>query len=368
MSTVPPHWQRHRPPDWIANRHHKRRFLFIRFAMVFGAVLTFFFVVFAIVLGVAYKPLSQAIPNLAILLAIFCGLPLIFGFVAITAGGMAFRRIGTPFADVMAAADAVAEGDLSVRVREDVPGEFGRLAHSFNRMAAQLAADEEQRRNLTADVAHELRTPLHIIQGNLEGILDGVYEASPEHISATLEETRLLARLVSDLQTLSLAEAGQLQLHREQVSARDLLEDTLTSFAGPAAEAEVELKIEMAEDGPDLELSADPDRLEQVLYNLVANALRYTPEGGKIILRARAIPAGVGLEVADNGRGISAEDLPHIFDRFWKGDRARGHKDGAGSGLGLAIARQLVQAHGGTITAQSAPGQGTTFTIEIKTP
>jgi signal transduction histidine kinase len=364
MDTPP--WQRHRPPEWMTNRHHKRRYLFRRFAVMFGAVWLIFLVGFAILLGVAYKPLSESIPNLALLLALFCGLPVMIAFTAIFAGSMAFRRFIPPVADVMAAADAVAEGDLSVRVREDVPGEFGRLAKSFNRMAAQLEADEAQRRNLTADVAHELRTPLHIIQGNLEGILDGVYPASPEHISATLEETRLLARLVSDLQTLSLAEAGQLPLHREPVSARDLLEDIQTSFAGVAGEAGVALEIEAPGDEVAVTLSADPDRLEQVLSNLVANALRYTPPGGKIVLRAKTSAETVCLEVADTGRGIPPEDLPHIFDRFWRGDKARGHQDGAGSGLGLAIAKQLVQAHGGKIWAESQPGVGTTFIIEMK--
>jgi two-component system OmpR family sensor kinase/two-component system sensor histidine kinase BaeS len=268
----------------------------------------------------------------------------------------------------MAAADAVAGGDLSVRVRENIPGEFGQLARSFNRMAAELASVEQQRRNLTADVAHELRTPLHIIQGNLEGILDGVYLPSGEHIAATLEETRLLARLVSDLQTLSLAEAGQLPLHRAPLSAADLLEDTATSFSGPAAAAGLELRLELPVPAEELLLDGDPDRLEQVLNNLVGNALRYTPGGGHITLGAQAIAGGVRLTVADSGAGIAPEDLPHIFDRFWKGDRTRARREGAGSGLGLAIARQLVQAHGGQIWAESQPGQGTTFFIDLPHP
>ena len=153
-------------------------------------------------------------PRTLALALILCGVPFGFLLLLILSGRWAFRRYGAPMVEVMAAADAVAEGDLSVRVREEAPGEMGRLAHSFNRMTAELERAEQQRRNLTADVAHELRTPLHIIQGNLEGMLDGVYEPTPEHIKATLEETRLLSRLVDDLQTLSLAEAGQLPLHR----------------------------------------------------------------------------------------------------------------------------------------------------------
>ena len=265
----------------------------------------------------------------------------------------------------MAAADAVANGDLSVRVREQIPGEFGRLARSFNRMTVQLASVEEQRRELTADVAHELRTPLHIIQGNLEGLLEGVYQPTPEMINATLDETRLLARLVNDLQTLSLVESGQLPLHLEPLLAVDLLEDTAAGFTGQAAAAGVELVVQAEGDPSEMTISADPDRMEQVLTNLVANALRYTPSGGTITLRAKPTPQGVQLAVSDNGAGIPAEDLPFIFNRFWKGDRSRQRQSGTGSGLGLAIARQLIQAQGGEIRVESQPGQGTTFLIDL---
>lgn len=294
---------------------------------------------------------------------LFCGIPLGFTFLVFLLGGVMFRRLGMPLAEVMAAADAVAEGDLSVRVQENRPGELGRLARSFNRMTGELARSEQQRRNLTADVAHELRTPLHIIQGNLEGILDGVYEATPEHITATLDETRLLARLVNDLQTLSLAEAGQLPLYPVPVLVVDLLADVQTSFAGQAAAANIALNVEVLPGAEKLEITVDVDRMEQVLANLVANALRHTPERGRVTLSAQPLDDGVRLVVQDNGSGIAAADLPYIFDRFWRGEKARTRQDGAGSGLGLAIARQLVQAHGGTIQVTSQPDQGTTFTI-----
>jgi signal transduction histidine kinase len=360
----PPSW-RQGPPHWWAGRRTKRRFLFWRFAAIIGAFFAVFLGFFVLFLALVYKPLVEAFPQPSALLGLICGVPLGFAGLAAIIGGVGFRRIGSPVADIMAAADAVANGDLSVRVREQIPGEFGRLARSFNRMTVQLASVEEQRRELTADVAHELRTPLHIIQGNLEGLLEGVYQPTPEMINATLDETRLLARLVNDLQTLSLVESGQLPLHLEPLLAVDLLEDTAAGFTGQAAAAGVELVVQAEGDPSEMTISADPDRMEQVLTNLVANALRYTPSGGTITLRAKPTPQGVQLAVSDNGAGISAEDLPFIFNRFWKGDRSRQRQSGTGSGLGLAIARQLIQAQGGEIRVESQPGQGTTFLIDL---
>ncbi len=278
-----------------------------------------------------------------------------------------YRRVATPLADVMNAADAVAEGDLSARVPVPPhgPGGFSRLAESFNRMAEELERADRQRRNLTADVAHELRTPLQIIQGNLEGILDGVYEPDREHIAATLDETRLLSRLVEDLRTLSLAEAGQLPLVWERVDVAELLADVDTSFSGQAEAAGIDLQVEARGDSEEMTVTADAGRLNQVLNNLMGNALRHTPRGGRITLQAEPVEGGVRITVRDTGQGIPEEDLPYVFDRFWRGDRSRSHAGGAGSGLGLAIARQLVQAHGGRIIVQSQVGQGTTFTIEL---
>jgi two-component system sensor histidine kinase BaeS len=286
-------------------------------------------------------------------------MPVLAGLVA----RRAVQDIATPLASVMAAADRVAEGDLGVRVPERGPGDFGRLAESFNRMTEELERADQQRRNLTADVAHELRTPLHIIQGNLEGILDGVYEPTAEHVNATLDETRTLARLVDDLRTLSLAEAGQLPLTWEPVDVAELLADVATSFSGQAEAARIDLRVETEGELPTI--VGDVGRLDQVLSNLMANALRYTSAGGAITLRAQPTDGGVCIVVHDTGKGIPPEDLPYIFDRFWRGDRSRSHAGGAGSGLGLAIARQLVQAHGGRIGVESEPGQGTTFTIEF---
>jgi len=292
-----------------------------------------------------------------------CGLslslPLLGGGVAMRV----FRGITTPMADIMSAADAVADGDLSVRIPEPDhgPREFRRLTKSFNRMTAELEHAELQRRNLTADVAHELRTPLHIIQGNLEGMLDGVYDASPQHVNATLDETHLLARLVEDLQTLSLAEAGELPMHMAEVDISELLEDVRTSFSGQADAAEVALRVS----GEPLSLVGDGERLDQILSKLVAIALRHTSAGGSINLKAAATPNGVLISVKDTGEGIPPEDLEYIFDRFWKGDRSRGRTEGHGSGLGLAIARQLVRNHGGEISVESELGKGSEFVIRL---
>jgi signal transduction histidine kinase len=355
----------HAPPRWMPEHHRKRRVLFRRFGFLFLLVMLLFLVALGIILSIVFRALNQTLPRPEMVLLVICGIPAAFVLSAMTFGGLVFRRFGTPLAEVMSAADAVAEGDFSIRVRENVPGEFGQLARSFNRMTAELDRAESQRRNMTADVAHELRTPLQIIQGNLEGILDGVYPPDPEHIRATLDETRLLARLVSDLQTLSLAEAGQLPLHKLEVRIGDLVEDVLLSFAGQAESAAIELTALM--DGID-EASAfyvDPDRIDQVLTNLVANAIRHTPPHGKITLGAQMQTETILLSVADSGPGILPEDLPYIFDRFYRGDPARTRSAGSGSGLGLAIARQLVHAHGGKIHAQNAPEGGAIFTLEI---
>jgi len=352
-------WRRHsqhfRPP-WQRNR----RFIFWRFAMIFGGISVFFLLGIGIILYLVFGQTPNYSP--ITLLAIVCGLPLSFMLAASLLGGAAFRRLGTPFADVMSATDAVARGDLSVRLSENNRGPLGNLARRFNNMVAELERAEQQRRNLTADIAHELRTPLHIIQGNLEGMLDGVYEPSAENITDTLDETRLLARLVNDLQTLSLAEAGQLPLHPTRFLLVDLLNDAAAGFESRAAAQNVDLRVEASDTS--LEIEADYDRLIQVLANLLTNALRHTTENGKITLQAETILDGVCITVSDTGRGILPEELPYIFDRFWRGDKSRVRAEGS-SGLGLAITKQLVLAHGGTITAESELGEGTTFIIEL---
>lgn len=354
-SWPPPEWS---GQSWSPEWEQRRRTFMRRFIGLFLFASFFFAMVLAgiaLLVWLVFRGRSIGFAELIILLSCVGGIML---GAALIIGGLMVRRFGSPLARLMAAADAVAAGDLSVRVPVRGGGNMARFIERFNRMTAELEQAEQSRRNLTADVAHELRTPLHILQGNIEGVIDGVYEPTHDHMAAMLDETRLLSRLVDDLQTLSLAEAGQLPLHRQTLPAADLLEDVATRFAAAAADAGVVLKVSPDDDPPDV--TVDPDRLDQALSNLVANALRYTPAGGSVTLSAEQAAGGVELTVADTGVGIEAADLPFIFDRFWRGDRARGR---GGSGLGLPIARRLVEAHGGTIRVDSVVGEGTRFVV-----
>jgi two-component system, OmpR family, sensor histidine kinase BaeS len=271
--------------------------------------------------------------------------------------GRAVRRMAAPIGDVMEAADRVAGGDYGTRVQARGPDEVRRLARSFNQMVERLEANEAQRRGLLADVAHELRTPLSVIRGNVEGMLDGLYPADEAHLAPVLEETAVMARLLDDLQTLSTAEAGVLRLHRERVDPAALAQDAVAAFRARADTAGVTLESRPGDGVP--ELDVDPVRIGEVLANLLANAVRHTPRGGSVSVVVEPAAAGVAFTVADTGRGIDPADLPYVFDRFVKS------ADSGGVGLGLAIARSLVQAHGGTITADSQPGRGTTMRFTL---
>lgn len=334
---------------------------FIRFAIFFIIFLSLFFGGSAALLYLLFSEYT-GVRNIWILI---CGAPVvIIVFILITAINL-YIRFGRPLENLFDTINKVEEGDLSVRVKENNSDMFSDLFKRFNKMVGELERAEQQRRNLTADIAHELRTPLHIIQGNLEGVVDGVYQPTSEHINATLDETRLLTRLVNDLQTLSLAETGQLPLHPTSFLLADLIADLTSSFSSQAASLGIDLQTHLAD--ANQQVTADYDRLDQVLSNLISNALRHTPKGGKISIETESIVGAersVRISVKDTGSGIASEDLPFIFDRFWRGDRSRSER--THSGLGLAIAKQLIHAHGGTIEAQSAVSKGTTFIIELR--
>jgi two-component system sensor histidine kinase BaeS len=356
----------HRPfEDWDRLSRRKRGCLFFRFSGVFGLVALFVVGGIAALAFVFTRLFAGDMQTAVLVWVTGCSLSVALPLLAVGLAVWAFSGIARPLADVVAAAEAVAGGDLSVRVSAQGHGDFDQLGRVFNHMLEELERADRQRRNLTADVAHELRTPLQIIQGNLEGVLDDVYEPTDEHISATLEETQLLARLVEDLRTLSLAESGQLALVLEPVDVEELLADVQTSFSGQAAAAGIKLRVEGKGEAVSKSIIGDVGRLDQVLGNLIANALRHTPSGGTITLQAEPIDGAVRIRVRDTGEGIPAEDLPAVFDRFWKGDRSRSHIAGAGSGLGLAIVQQLVHAHGGRVAVESERGEGTTFTVEL---
>lgn len=282
------------------------------------------------------------------------------------ASWLAFR-LTRPLSELTRATQEVAAGRPAPLVAVADRGEIGELAAGFNRMATGLAAAEQQRRQLLADVAHELRTPLSVLRGQLEAVLDGVFPLTAANIAVAHEEVILLGRLVEDLRTLSLAEAGQLPLSRQPVDPAQAVARAAAAFA-PLYEAEnVRLEVEVL--APPT-VVADPERLQQVLGNLLANALRHAPREGSSEPGVRLVVARDGpsarFTVADNGPGLSVEAQAHVFDRFWRGDRARSRAEG-GSGLGLAICRAIVEAHGGRIWVESRTGQGTAFHFTLPT-
>ena len=354
------HMRRPHFPQRHPSNIERRRRRFFPFAFFFFGIFSLFFGGVAAILYWAFTEYS-GFRNIWLLV---CAAPIALLILGVFTIFTMYMRFGKPLGDIFNAIDSVAEGNLSVRVDESKSDMFSELIKRFNKMVEELERAEQQRRNLTADIAHELRTPLHIIQGNLEGVIDGVYQPSPEHINNTLDETKLLARLVEDLQTLSLAETGQLPLHPTRFLLADLTADLITSFSAQAKTQGIELTAHNADGEKTIE--ADYDRLNQVLSNLISNALRHTPADGKISIETESITSGersVRITIRDTGSGIASEDLPFIFDRFWRADKSRTNR--SNSGLGLAITKQLVLAHKGDIRVESEIGKGTTFIIEI---
>jgi signal transduction histidine kinase len=282
--------------------------------------------------------------------------------VAILLGLFLTWQLTDPLRKLKAAALGIAGGDLSQRVDIKSKDEIGELGRAFNDMAENLSRAEELRRNMTADIAHELRTPLSVIRANLEAILDGVFPPTKENVTSIHKEAVLLSRLVDDLQELALAEAGQLRIEPEITDVSSLIERVLTGVAARAKSEGVAVVKDLAPELPPV--SVDSQRIGQVLSNLVDNALRYSSEGDTITVRARETADAVRVDVVDQGPGLSPEELALVFERFYRGDRARSRATG-GVGLGLAIVRQLVEAHGGKVWAESTEGQGATFSFTL---
>lgn len=372
----PPFWRHRsrggRPPWWpedepwpprgrpATEAWRRMRARFLRRAAVFIAAIVVFTTVLSSLVQWAMRAVLHVGPGgppgwaflHPLLIALVVVLVITFG------GPRAVRRMAGPVEDVLAALGRAADGDFAARVPEQGPPEARTLARSFNTMAERLQREDERRRDLLTDISHELRTPLAVLQGTLEGMLDGVYPRDDEHLATTLEETRTLARLIEDLRTLATAERAALQLTRTPLDLRDVARDAVAAFGDQAAAGGVTLTL-ADEAGPPPVVDADAERMRQVLNNLIGNALRYTPRGGAVTVRASSDGNRVGLAVEDSGAGIAPEDLPHVFDRFYKS------KDSRGSGLGLAIVKSLVEAHGGEVTAESRAGRGTSIRVVL---
>lgn len=270
------------------------------------------------------------------------------------------RSVTVPLVRLNQAVQAVTAGDLGAVVAAQGQDEVAALARAFNAMTARLQANTTLRQRFLAGVAHELRTPLTVLQANLEGMLDGVIPLEREQLASLHEEVERLTKMVGDLKDLTLLEAGQLRLERRQVDANAVVQRSAARVV-PLAEAKgLTFHLSLAEGLP--LLWADPVRLGQMVDNLLANAVHYTPAGGSVTLSTAPASGGVAISVADTGVGIDPADLPHIFDYFYRADRARA-KDTGGTGLGLAVVRQLAAAHGGRVEAVSTPGQGSVFTL-----
>ncbi len=287
---------------------------------------------------------------------------LVAAALALILGSLLALTLTRPIRELTIATVEIAKGKLGMQVKVRSKDELGELAESFNKMSLDLERATRARRQMTADIAHDLRSPLSVITGYAEALSDGKLQGTPEVYEILHQETHHLNRLVDDLRTLSLVDAGEMPLYRQPANPRSLLERVAARHAVAAQQANITLRVEPGESLRDIGI--DVERMAQVLDNLILNAFRYTPAGGEISLSATQAGDQVHIRVRDSGSGIPPDDLPHIFDRFYRGDSAR--RSNGESGLGLAIARSIVEAHGGTITAASAPGEGAMFTITLK--
>ena len=283
----------------------------------------------------------------------------IFLVIALIALGVfgGVRRMAQPMSSLIDAARRIEAGDYSATVPEWGSPDIRSVARAFNSMSARLKTIDDQRRSFLADVTHELRTPLSVIRWQAEAISDGVYPADSAHLAPILDATQALDRLVEDLRTLVLTDAGNLVLHKEPTDMGALVRDTVDSFRSQAESVGISLSAEVAGNIPTVDV--DPARIRQVIGNLLSNAIRHTPSGGSVEVGVGAAGDDVAVTVADTGEGIAPDLLPHVFERFAKG------RDSTGSGLGLAIAHDIAAAHGGRLTIESTPDKGTTARLEI---
>ncbi len=281
---------------------------------------------------------------------------------ALVLGSILAYTLTRSLRELTAATKEVAKGKLGYQVQVRSRDELGELAASFNQMSEELEHSNRLRRKMTADIAHDLRTPLSVIMGYTEALNDGKLEPTPEMFDTLHSETQHLSRLVDDLKTLSLADAGELPLIYQRIEPDVLLKRTASAHKVQAEQQDIAIQVQAAPELPEIEV--DVERMVQVLGNLMSNALRYTLPGGQITLASGRAGEQVWLSVADNGEGIPAEDLPHVFERSYRGDKARRHPE-VETGLGLSIAQSLVEAQGGTISAASEIGIRTTFTIHL---
>ncbi|MDH4209176.1 MAG: ATP-binding protein [Anaerolineae bacterium] len=284
------------------------------------------------------------------------------GGVAILLGLLLTWQLTDPLRKLRAAAQGIAGGDLTQRVDIRSRDEIGELGRTFNQMAENLARAEQLRRHMVADIAHELRNPLTVMRGNLEAILDGVYEPSEENVASIHQQAIFLSRLVDDLQELALADAGQLRIEREPVDLAAVIQRAATEGRARAQREGVSIAVDVPSDLP--VLNVDPQRISQVLGNLLDNAIRHSQGGGSVTVRASRKEDAVQVDVVDQGTGLSPEELSLVFERFYRGDKARARATG-GAGLGLAIVKQLIEAHGGRVWAESTEGQGATFSFTL---
>lgn len=292
---------------------------------------------------------------------------------ALIAGGAALLlallltyRLLQPVKALNQAAESLGKGDLSQRVAVEGVDELATLASTFNHMADSLQKAQKSRRDLTADIAHELRTPLAVQRANLEALQDGIYAPTPDNLASILEQNLLLSRLVDDLRTLALAESGELPLEKSPTDLAPLIHRIVERFRPQAQHNQVELIFEH-NSKHDFILALDPMRFEQILNNLLSNALRHTPSGGKIWITTQMLPGRHQITIRDSGPGIPAEALPHIFERFFRPDRSRSRAEG-GTGIGLAIALNLAQLHGWDLNADNAPEGGAQFNLVMPLP